>query len=212
MTRIVPFPAAAGTSGTDRSIAPDTDTTRGTAGSGASGCADGADSVSVTDDAIRTRTEDLLPFLVHAMNWSLDRPHRDAAALADDPVAFGHVADWGREGDLGVIGRADDQVPAGVAEAHGAAWMRLPDADVPTRGLVSASIPELMVAVAPDHQGEGLGRQLVAAALQLARLAGHEAVSAAVDESNGAITLFEELGFTSIGRTPDDAVLLLRQV
>lgn len=165
----------------------------------------------------------LLPFLHLCVNWSIDRPRLDADAIRADDQLLRYVADWGREGDLGVMAipdsaAADDASdPAGNSAAAdpaaqvapvGAAWIRI-FADHPGFGWVSDSIPELSVAVLPEHQGEGIGRRLISTLIQMARLTGVEAISLAVEEGNGARHLYDELGFVAVGSSGNSVVMLL---
>src|SRR5699024_12351831 len=53
-------------------------------------------------------------------------------------------------------------------------------------GWVAADIPELTVAVLPEHQGRGIGGVLVDTVCTLARMSGFPAVSLSVEDGNGA--------------------------
>ncbi|RAE29136.1 hypothetical protein DN524_34300, partial [Burkholderia multivorans] len=70
-------------------------------------------------------------------------------------------------------------------------------------GWVAADIPELAIAVLPDHQGEGIGTALLDVLLSLARMSGVEAVSLAVEDGNGAKNLYTGRGFATVGRNGD---------
>ncbi|HVO38568.1 MAG TPA: GNAT family N-acetyltransferase [Spirochaetia bacterium] len=60
------------------------------------------------------------------------------------------------------------------------------------------------VAVSPDRQGQGIGGRLVEAARRGARLRGARAVILDVETDNpGARRLYERLGFSAGGRTPE---------
>lgn len=64
-----------------------------------------------------------------------------------------------------------------------------------------ASIIE--ISVDPAHQGHGVGRALMGAALQVLRRDRYERAELAVTEGNaGAIHLYESLGFIEVGRFP----------
>ncbi|GAA4285242.1 hypothetical protein GCM10022261_27730 [Brevibacterium daeguense] len=180
----------------------------------------------------------LLPFLQLCVNWSIDRPHLDVDAIRADDQLLRYVTDWGRDGDLGVMA-IPDTAPGGIAPGDtapgaadaasadaadgphgrsadasapaapaGAAWIRI-FADDPGFGWVSDSIPELSVAVLPEHQGEGIGRRLISTLIQMARLSGVEAISLAVEEGNGARHLYDELGFVAVGSSGNSVVMLL---
>lgn len=78
-------------------------------------------------------------------------------------------------------------------------------------GWVAADIPELSIAVLPDHQGEGIGGALLDVLLSLARMSGVEAVSLAVEDGNGAKNLYVDRGFVTVGRN-GDSDLMVRQL
>lgn len=86
------------------------------------------------------------------------------------------------------------------------AWVLLRDGQVVGYFLMSVAAGEghvLNVCVAPEQQGQGYGRKLLRAILQLARGHGAERVFLEVRPSNtGAIALYFDMGFNEIGRRP----------
>lgn len=77
-------------------------------------------------------------------------------------------------------------------------------------GWVAADIPELSIAVLPDHQGQGIGGTLLDAVCSLARMSGFPAVSLSVEDGNGAAKLYTDHGFDSVGRSGDSDILVRR--
>ncbi|MGC2941092.1 MULTISPECIES: GNAT family N-acetyltransferase [unclassified Brevibacterium] len=77
-------------------------------------------------------------------------------------------------------------------------------------GWVAADIPELSVAVLPEHQGQGIGGALVDTVCTLARMSGFPAVSLSVEDGNTAAKLYTDHGFVSVGRNGDSDVLVRR--
>jgi GNAT superfamily N-acetyltransferase len=75
-------------------------------------------------------------------------------------------------------------------------------------GWVAADIPELSMAVLPDHQGQGIGGALLDTVCVLARMSGFPAVSLSVEDGNGAAKLYADHGFVSVGRNGDSDVLV----
>lgn len=133
-----------------------------------------------------------------------------------DPLADDHVARY-LDGWQGAIPRpGDDAAPQpldrpGVevglvarvdGDRVGAAWTRTLPAARAGYGFVADYVPELTVAVAAAHRGEGIGRGLVAGVLDLAAIRGAEQVSLSVADSvnPGAARLYESLGFVPVGR------------
>lgn len=86
------------------------------------------------------------------------------------------------------------------------AWVLLREEQVIGYFLMSLAAGEghvLNVCVAPEQQGQGHGRRLLRAILQLARGHGAERVFLEVRPSNtGAIALYFDMGFNEIGRRP----------
>ena len=80
---------------------------------------------------------------------------------------------------------------------------RLTAAD-PGYGYVADEIPELTIAVAPQHRGRGIGsrlmRELLAADLP--------AVSLSCDPANPALRLYERLGFVAVGESGGSVTML----
>ena len=96
----------------------------------------------------------LLPFLLQCINWSHSSPELDGSVIDADDQLAAYIDGWGRDGDIAVIAWDDDDQPVG------AAWCRLLS-DPPGYGWVADDIPEVSIAVAPDFQAKGAGRQLL---------------------------------------------------
>ena len=111
--------------------------------------------------------------------------------ILDAPPVRIYAEDWGRPGDVGVVGEIDGQ-------AIGACWMRLLPAGV---GLASvdAHTPQLGIALIPGFQHRGYGGRLMRAALQAAREHGYAQVSLTVHPQNPAVALYERCGFEKQG-------------
>lgn len=77
-------------------------------------------------------------------------------------------------------------------------------------GWVAADIPELSIAVLPDHQGQGIGGMLLDVVCTLAKMSGFQAVSLSVEDGNGAARLYHDHGFVSVGRNADSDILVRR--
>ncbi|SDS54563.1 Acetyltransferase (GNAT) family protein [Brevibacterium siliguriense] len=75
-------------------------------------------------------------------------------------------------------------------------------------GWVAADIPELSMAVLPDHQGQGIGGVLLDTVCALARMSGFPAISLSVEDGNGAAKLYADHGFVSVGRNGTSDVLV----
>src|SRR6266850_1797675 len=111
------------------------------------------------------------------------RPRR----VLDAPQVRIYADDWGQPGDVGVVGELEGR-------AIGACWLRLLP---PGIGLASVDghTPQLGIAILPEFQGKGFGRELLTAALRAANEQGYRQVSLTVHPQNPAIGLYERCGF-----------------
>lgn len=139
---------------------------------------------------------DDVEFLWEMVFWAAHVDEDDGVAMDDmrrDPDLVGHVIDWGRDGDLGVVAELGD-------EPVGAAWLRL---FVPGVSDYSAFVddhtPELVAAVAPAHLGSGIGSALLTALLRRADQVFDQTVLS-VRTGNPAARLYERFGFREVER------------
>ena len=141
-------------------------------------------------------------FVLAAMNWRDDQQWTAESVIAVPELAH-YVTDWMRGGDAGVIAHVDG-VPAG------AAWWRTFTSTDPGFGYVADDIPELGLAVCEPYRGQGLARALMVALLARARALGIASVSLSVEDGNvAARSLYERLGFATVGRVGDSDTMVL---
>jgi GNAT superfamily N-acetyltransferase len=123
--------------------------------------------------------------LVHAYNW-----HVNVFDTADVPIGR-YVEGWGRPGDTALVA-----MDAG--HRVGAGWFRLFRASAPGFGFVDAETPELTVVVVPSRQGEGIGRELLAGLLELARADAYPGLSVSVERASAEVAEYEAQGFEPV--------------
>ncbi|HEY0048602.1 MAG TPA: GNAT family N-acetyltransferase [Pyrinomonadaceae bacterium] len=153
--------------------------------------------MSQTEFTIRPVSLEDLPFLREMLF--------EAAAVSDEIRALGmekalvlpfiaHILEhFGRRGDFGFVAGIDNKI------LIGAIWARLFPEQAKGYGFVSAEIPELAVAVAPEFRGRGAGTRLLEELIKEARNLNFSALSLSVDRRNPALKLYERLGFTDAG-------------
>jgi ribosomal protein S18 acetylase RimI-like enzyme len=128
--------------------------------------------------------------------WAAHVDEDDGVTHADmrrDPDLVGHVDDWGRLGDLGVIGEFE-------GTPVGAAWLRLFVPGVSDySAFVDDETPELVVAVVPAHVGRGIGSLLLTALYEHADEM-YETTVLSVRTGNPAVRLYERFGFRELDR------------
>jgi GNAT superfamily N-acetyltransferase len=146
--------------------------------------------------------DDLMPFLLAAMNWR-DDGRWDAASVLATPELAHYVTDWMRPGDAGVIA-IEEGIPAG------AAWWRYFSSDNPGYGYVADDIPELGMSVLKRFRRRGVAGALLDALIARARVEGLRAVSLSVEDGNDvARPIYERRGFVPCGTIGDSDVMLL---
>ena len=99
---------------------------------------------------------------------------------------------WGRPGDVGVVAWKK-----GVR--IGAAWCRIQD-EALVRDEAENAVPEIAIAVAPDHRSRGIGAKLLAGLEAEAAKSGQTGLSLTVNALNPAHRLYERAGFVLVRR------------
>lgn len=149
-----------------------------------------------------TADDDLMPFLLAAMNWHEDHQWTAETLLATPEVAH-YVTGWMRTGDGGVVSLVGDQ-------PVGAAWWRTFTSDDQGYGYVADGVPEIGLAVLTPYRRAGLATALMVALIDRAVAEGIGALSLSVEDGNvAARALYEDLGFTKVRRVGDSDTLLL---
>ena len=141
--------------------------------------------------------EALVPFVAMAAF-----PPREE--LPPGALEMPHVRRWldGWGDELGVVWEDDGCVVA-------AAWARLVD-PVLARDNTGQALPEVIISVAPERRGTGLGRRLMQALMSRAYAEGHAGLALSVSERNGvAVRLYEHLGFAHVGGTPSGLLTMV---
>jgi ribosomal protein S18 acetylase RimI-like enzyme len=105
------------------------------------------------------------------------------------PAMILFLENFGRAGDFGFVAESADNL------LLGAVWARLFSAEKKGYGFVSAEIPELAIAVAPEFRGRGIGTKLLESLISEAPKLKYPALSLSVYRRNPALKLYERLGF-----------------
>ncbi|MGP8161453.1 MAG: N-acetyltransferase family protein [Candidatus Dormibacteria bacterium] len=150
------------------------------------------------DDAVLRRAgpEDvdfLSAMFIEALSWRAGNPRRARVEILDYPELATYLVDWGRPGDAALIAESS------TGERIGAAWYRHFTPADHGYGFVAEEVPELGIAVLPEHRRRGVGRTLMFGLIRLAEEAGCPALSLSVEEDNRpAVRLYEGLDFQRI--------------
>ena len=140
--------------------------------------------------------------LLAAANWL---PHRQVNLdqMRTEPDLLHYVADWPRASDMGVIAVDRGQLPIG------AVWLRHFSPGDPSYGYVSADVPELSIGVLEEWRGRGVGRALMRAQVQQARIRGVHTLSLSVERANPAASLYLSEGWRTVASGRDSDTMLL---
>jgi GNAT superfamily N-acetyltransferase len=144
----------------------------------------------------------LRDMLYTALDWKPGRWLPPKFLLVRIPQVSIFHKGWGRPGDTGLVAEKD-----GVRV--GLAWYRFFTEAEHGEGFVDEATPEVAVAVADGHRGEGIGGALMDAIHARARDGGTRRISLSVDHDNPARRLYERLGYVALDeREGDDRMLL----
>ena len=131
-----------------------------------------------------------------AADWNPDTAHGEEHWRAD-PMLAKYVGGWKRDDDYGYLVESH-------GEPVGAIWMRYFSAADPGYGFVDEATPELSLGVLEGFRGEGVGRQLMQAAVDGAP----GKLSLSVEDGNRAIRLYESFGFAPVGRVGNSTTMV----
>ncbi len=142
--------------------------------------------------------------LLAAANWLSDR-QLSLEQMRNQPDLLHYVAGWPRDSDMGVVAVDRGESPIG------AVWLRQFSSDDPGYGYVPANVPELSIGVLDEWRGRGVGRALMRAQVQQARIRGLHTLSLSVERANPAVGLYLSEGWQVVaaGRDSDTMVLEL---
>ena len=142
--------------------------------------------------------------LLHVALWDPPPAPLRPRELLELPAVRIYAENWGRRGDVGVIG----ELP-GADGPIGACWMRV-ITDGQGLAFVDERTPQLGIALFPPFQHQGHGRPLMIAALAAAKDAGYRQVSLTVHPENPAIPLYQGCGFRKAGMRKTFHLMLAR--
>ena len=169
---------------------------------GVPACATGKYDLTV---ALQTRpvTDDDLPFLAEMTALAAFPPGPLPEAALAMPQARRWLDGWGRDGDLGVIALDG-------GSRVGAAWCRV-HPEAMARDDQGTALPELAIAVLPDHRERRVGTRLIEALSDAAARAGLPALTLVVNRTNPALRLYQRAGF-QVQSHDGDRLVMVRQL
>jgi ribosomal protein S18 acetylase RimI-like enzyme len=148
------------------------------------------------DHEIRPLTHQDEPILWEMLYYGLSSAGKDKLPTRDvvrRPEISRYVEGWGRVGDTGFV--AHDKKNRALL---GAAWLRRPTDK-------SDALPELALAVKPEHRRRGIGTALLT---QLVRAnPDHSTISVSFVAGKPVLRLYERFGFKVVEQRPDAVVM-----
>ena len=146
----------------------------------------------------------LVGMVALAADWREGSDVRSAADVLAEPSLAHYAAGWPMAGDAGCVAEMAD------GTLIGAAWWRLFPSEDPGYGFVDAAVPEVAVAVVPEHRVEGVGSALMQQLIELAVEEALPGLSLSVERDNEALSIYQGLGFVEVGGSTTAATMLLR--
>lgn len=140
--------------------------------------------------------------LVIAAGWRNPESAGERSDLAQHPELKRYHEGWGRRGDFGVTARIGGAVV-------GAAVARLYTDRDHGFGFVDPATPEIGLAVDQRHRRSGIGRALMLALAEEARVRGFARLSLSVEDDNPAAQLYLSLGFRTVDAIDGASTMLL---
>ena len=107
----------------------------------------------------------------------------------------------GKPGDCGVVAEAGANASGRIV---GAAWTRI----IPAFGHIDDDTPELALSVLPEYRGQRVGTMLMTRLFALLRERGYARTSLAVQQKNAAVRFYERLGYTIVGRSAEEYIMV----
>lgn len=123
--------------------------------------------------------------------------------IVHQPEISRYIDHWGLPNDRALVATMGDAMV-------GAAWFRQFSADSPGYGFVDADIPEVSMAVLPNHRGNGIGTALLKQLIMAASNGDYPALSLSVDRRNPAHRLYERLGFVQVDKSGHAITMVLK--
>jgi ribosomal protein S18 acetylase RimI-like enzyme len=161
---------------------------------------------------IREATPDDSEFLRARLHDAMTAVHPEPLPPPDDPeyaqaVRKSEAYQQALGGGEGITLIAEEK-----GERLGAAWYRFFSADRPGYGFIREDIPELTIAVAPEHRGKHAGKRLLQALTEQARKNGVKYLSLNVEYENvRARRLYAALGFILTKTLSDGSLVMLKE-
>lgn len=156
----------------------------------------------VSNGIIRPAVLSDLDFMRQMLFLALnERVEADCSIEPDEALRY--LANWGRDGDCGVVATAEEGQPVG------AAWLRMYSYEEPGAGFVSPFLPELIGAVCEAERGSGIGKLMLNELLAQAKAMQCAFVSAAVVRESPGENLLKLSGFADAGLSEEDDPLII---
>lgn len=118
-----------------------------------------------------------------------------------EPSLYNYIKDFGREHDRCLVADIDGEI-------IGAVWTRILADEPKGFGNVDAVTPEFAISILEQYRGQGIGKQLMEAMIELLKSCGYEKTSLAVQKDNYALKLYKDVGFEVIKETEEEYIMV----
>ena len=148
---------------------------------------------------IKGEQEILEQFLYYAVFVRPNTP-KPPHSIVHEPELQPYIAGWGKPDDHAVFACLDENVV-------GVCWTRCFAKDQHGYGTIAPEIPELSIAVLPEHRSKGIGSKMLSTLIQNIKN-DYPAVSLSVSTSNPAKALHERFGFRTVRKTSETVIMI----
>ena len=139
-------------------------------------------------------------FLYQAV-FQRDEKNLIPRSVINEPGVGVYIENFGKQDDLCLVAEADNKI-------IGAVWTRILCGEVKGFGNIDNSTPEFAVSLYKEYRGKGIGTALMKSMLQLLKEKGYEKTSLSVHKDNYAVKMYQNVGFSIIGKQKDDYLMV----
>jgi len=142
--------------------------------------------------------EDFLYLAIHQADPNNPIP----GSVVDVPEVRNYISGFGtKKDDYGLVAEIEEKVV-------GIVWARVLSGNIKGYGYIDDETPEFAISVTAENRGQGIGKALMNAMIELLKQKSYKQCSLSVQKSNKAINLYKRLGFMTVKETDEDYIMI----